>query len=193
MSKKRCSWAKGDLDKEYHDKVWGRVTHDERELFEYLILEGMQAGLSWSLILKKRENFKKAFDNFDYNICANYSDEYLESLRQDEGIIRNKLKIYGVRKNAIAFLKIQEEFGSFDNYIWSFVENTPIQNYFKDSGEVPSSTLLSDRISKDMKKRGFTFVGSTIIYSYMQAIGMTNDHIIDCYCHQECLEDKTLL
>ena len=133
MNKVRCSWAKGELDIAYHDTEWGRKTHDERELFEYLILEGMQAGLSWSLILKKRENFKRAFDNFDYNICANYSDEYLESLRSDEGIIRNKLKIYGVRKNAIAFIKIQEEFGSFDKYIWNFTNYKTINSNHKTS------------------------------------------------------------
>lgn len=188
MNKVRCSWAKGELDIAYHDTEWGRKTHDERELFEYLILEGMQAGLSWSLILKKRENFKRAFDNFNYNICANYSDEYLESLRSDEGIIRNKLKIYGVRKNAIAFIKMQEEFGSFDKYIWNFTNYKTINSNHKTSSDVPSKTELSDAISKDMKKRGFTFVGSTIIYSYMQAIGMINDHTVDCFCHKECCE-----
>ena len=186
MNKVRCSWAKGELDIIYHDTEWGRKTHDEQKLFEYLILEGMQAGLSWSLILKKRDNFKKAFDNFDYNICANYSDEYLESLRKDEGIIRNKLKIYGVRKNARAFIKIQEEFGSFDKYIWNFTNYKIINSNHKNSSDVPSKTELSDTISKDMKKRGFTFVGSTIIYSFMQAIGMVNDHIIDCFCYKEC-------
>ncbi|MGX7111730.1 DNA-3-methyladenine glycosylase I [Gemella cuniculi] len=186
MNKVRCNWAKSDLDIIYHDTEWGRKTHDERELFEYLILEGMQAGLSWSIILKKRENFKKAFDNFDYNVCANYPDEYLEKLRTDEGIIRNRLKIYGVRKNAQAFLKIQEEFGSFNDYIWSFVNYTTINTNITNFADVPSKTELSDRISKDMKKRGFTFVGSTIIYSFMQATGMINDHVVDCFCHKEC-------
>ena len=166
MNKVRCSWAKGELDIAYHDTEWGRKTHDERELFEYLILEGMQAGLSWSLILKKRENFKRAFDNFDYNICANYSE----------------------RKNAIAFIKIQEEFGSFDKYIWNFTNYKTINSNHKTSSDVPSKTELSDAIGKDMKKRGFTFVGSTIIYSYMQAIGMINDHTVDCFCHKECCE-----
>ena len=184
----RCTWATGELEITYHDNVWGKVTKDERELFEYLILEGMQAGLSWSLILKKHENFKKAFDDFDYNICANYSDEYLESQRDNEGIIRNKLKIYSVRKNAIAFLKVQEEFGSFYNYIWHFTNGNKINNAWKNKNEVPSNSELSDKISKDMKKRGFSFVGTTIIYSYLQAIGLINDHLIDCICYEKCKE-----
>ena len=186
MTKIRCPWVKGELDIKYHDTEWGRKTHDERELFEYLILEGMQAGLSWSLILKKRENFRKAFDNFDYNICANYSDDYLNSLLEDEGIIRNKLKIYGVRKNALAFLKVREEFGTFDNYIWQFTDFKTLSSNLKSYKDAPSNTGLSDKISKDMKKRGFTFVGSTIIYSYMQAIGMINDHQVDCFCYSDC-------
>lgn len=186
MTKIRCPWVKGELDIKYHDTEWGRKTHDERELFEYLILEGMQAGLSWSLILKKRENFRKAFDNFDYNICANYSDDYLNSLLEDEGIIRNKLKIYGVRKNALAFLKVREEFGTFDNYIWQFTDFKTLSSNLKSYKDAPSNTELSDKISKDMKKRGFTFVGSTIIYSYMQAIGMINDHQVDCFCYSDC-------
>ena len=186
MTKIRRPWVKGELDTKYHDTEWGRKTHDERELFEYLILEGMQAGLSWSLILKKRENFRKAFDNFDYNICANYSDEYLNSLLEDEGIIRNKLKIYGVRKNALAFLKVREEFGTFDNYIWQFTDFKTLSSNLKSYKDAPSNTELSDKISKDMKKRGFTFVGSTIIYSYMQAIGMINDHQVDCFCYSDC-------
>lgn len=186
MTKIRCPWAKGELDTKYHDTEWGRKTHDERELFEYLILEGMQAGLSWSLILKKRENFRKAFDNFDYNICVNYSDDYLNSLLEDEGIIRNKLKIYGVRKNALAFLKVREEFGTFDNYIWQFTDFKTLSSNLKSYKDAPSNTELSDKISKDMKKRGITFVGSTIIYSYMQAIGMINDHQVDCFCYSDC-------
>ena len=186
MTKIRCAWAQGELHEEYHDNEWGRKTHDERELFEYLILEGMQAGLSWSLILKKRENFRRAFDNFDYNICANYSDDYLNSLLEDKGIIRNKLKIYSVRKNALAFLKVQEEFGTFDNYIWQFTNFKTLSSNLKSYKDAPSNTELSDKISKDMKKRGFTFVGSTIIYSYMQAIGMINDHQMDCFCYDDC-------
>lgn len=186
MTKIRCPWVKEELDTKYHDTEWGRKTHDERELFEYLVLEGMQAGLSWSLILKKRENFRKAFDNFDYNICANYSDDYLNSLLEDEGIIRNKLKIYGVRKNALAFLKVREEFGTFDNYIWQFTDFKTLSSNLRSYKDAPSNTELSDKISKDMKKRGFTFVGSTIIYSYMQAIGMINDHQVDCFCYSDC-------
>ena len=186
MNKNRCPWAIGPLDIEYHDNEWGRETHNDQMLFEYLILEGMQAGLSWSLILKKRENFKRAFDNFDYNICANYTDEYLESLRQDASIIRNKLKIYSVRKNAVAFLKVQKEFGSFDKYIWGFTDYKKINNQIENYKEAPSETELSIKISKDLKKRGFSFVGSTIIYSYMQAIGMINDHEKGCFCYKEC-------
>ena len=186
MNKNRCPWAKAPLDIEYHDNEWGRETHDEQMLFEYLVLEGMQAGLSWSLILKKRENFKRAFDNFDYNICANYSDEYLESLREDESIIRNKLKIYSVRKNALAFIKVQKEFGSFDKYIWGFTDYEKINNKLGSYKDALSESDLSIKISKDMKKRGFNFVGSTIIYSYMQAIGMINDHEKSCFCYEDC-------
>ena len=186
MNKNRCYWAKAPLDIEYHDNEWGRETHDEQMLFEYLVLEGMQAGLSWSLILKKRENFKRAFDNFDYNICANYTDEYLESLREDESIIRNKLKIYSVRKNALAFIKVQKEFGSFDKYIWGFTDYKKINNKLESYRDALSESDLSIKISKDMKKRGFNFVGSTIIYSYMQAIGMINDHEKSCFCYEDC-------
>ena len=186
MNKHRCTWAKDSLEIEYHDAEWGRETHDDKMLFEYLVLEGMQAGLSWSLILKKRENFKRAFDNFDYNICANYTDEYLESLRKDEGIIRNKLKIYSVRKNALAFIKVQKEFGSFDKYIWGFTDYKKIDNKLESYKDAPSESDLSIKISKDMKKRGFSFVGSTIIYSYMQAIGMINDHEKNCFCYEKC-------
>ena len=186
MNKHRCPWAKAPLDIEYHDNEWGRETHDEQMLFEYLVLEGMQAGLSWSLILKKRENFKRAFDNFDYNICANYTDEYLESLREDESIIRNKLKIYSVRKNALAFIKVQKGFGSFDKYIWGFTDYEKINNKLGSYKDALSESDLSIKISKDMKKRGFNFVGSTIIYSYMQAIGMINDHEKSCFCYEDC-------
>ena len=186
MNKNRCPWAKTPLDIEYHDNEWGRETHDEQMLFEYLVLEGMQAGLSWSLILKKRENFKRVFDNFDYNICANYTDEYLESLREDESIIRNKLKIYSVRKNALAFIKVQKEFGSFDKYIWGFTDYEKINNKLGSYKDALSESDLSIKISKDMKKRGFNFVGSTIIYSYMQAIGMINGHEKSCFCYEDC-------
>ena len=186
MNKNRCSWAIEPLDIEYHDNEWGRETHNDQMLFEYLVLEGMQAGLSWSLILKKRENFKRTFDNFDYNICANYTDEYLESLRQDASIIRNKLKINSVRKNALAFIKVQEEFGSFDEYIWGFTDYKKINNKLESYKDAASESELSTKISKDLKKRGFSFVGSTIIYSYMQAIGMVNDHEKGCFCYKEC-------
>ena len=186
MNKHRCPWAKDLLEIEYHDTEWGRETHDDQLLFEYLVLEGMQAGLSWSLILKKRENFKRAFDNFDYNICADYTDEYLESLRKDEGIIRNKLKIYSVRKNALAFIKVQKEFGSFDKYIWSFTNYKKINNKLTSYKDAPSESELSIKISKDLKKRGFNFVGGTIIYSYLQAIGIINDHEKGCFCYEEC-------
>ena len=186
MNKNRCPWAIEPLDIEYHDNEWGRETHNDKMLFEYLILEGMQAGLSWSLILKKRENFKRVFDNFDYNICANYTDEYLESLRQDASIIRNKLKINSVRKNALAFIKVKEEFGSFDKYIWGFTDYKKINNKLESYKDAASESELSTRISRDLKKRGFSFVGSTIIYSYMQAIGMINDHEKGCFCYKEC-------
>lgn len=183
----RCPWAIKELDMKYHDEEWGREVHDDNKLFELLILEGMQAGLSWSIILSKRENFKKAFDNFNYEICSKYTDEYLEKLRGNKGIIRNKLKIYSVRKNALAFIKIREEFGTFDNYIWKFVDYKKINNSFKTREEVPTKSELSDTISKDLKKRGFNFVGSTIIYSYLQAVGILNDHLITCDCYRECL------
>lgn len=186
MGKTRCSWAKSDLDKQYHDKEWGRACHDEQKLFESLVLESMQAGLSWALVLKKRENFRLAYDNFDYNICAEYSDEYLESLRENAGIIRNKLKIYSVRKNARAFKKVQEEFGSFGSYIWAFTEGKTITTNLNNS-EVVDKKLLAEKISKDLKKRGFTFVGTTGIYSFMQAIGMLNAHEVSCFCYEECL------
>ena len=182
-----CNWKDSSKQMQaYHDTEWGVPTHDDQKLFEYLVLESMQAGLSWSLILKKRENFKRVFDNFDYNICANYSDEYLESLREDESIIRNKLKIYSVRKNALALIKVQKEFGSFDKYIWGFTDYKKINNKLENYKDAPSESDLSIKISKDMKKRGFSFVGSTIIYSYMQAIGMINDHEKGCFCYEAC-------
>lgn len=178
----RCAWVSNDpLYIDYHDNEWGIPEHHDKNLFELLILEGFQAGLSWITVLKKRENFRKAFDDFDYKKIANYSDEYLESLRENEGIIRNKLKIYGSRTNAQLFMKIQEEFGSFDKYIWGFVDYKPIINSHPSIKSVPAKTPISDKISKDLKKRGFKFVGSTIIYAYMQAIGMVNDHTDDCW------------
>lgn len=185
-TKLRCPWPSDDiLMIKYHDKEWGVPLHSDKKLFEFLILEGFQAGLSWRTVLYKRENFRKAFDNFDYNKVAKYDKRKINSLLKDEGIIRNKLKVEGAVKNAKAFLQIRKEFGTFDKYIWGFVNNKPIQNKFKSLKELPARTELSDLISKDMKKRGFTFVGSTIIYAHMQATGMANDHLTSCFRHKE--------
>ncbi len=180
--KNRCFWVSDDpLYIDYHDKEWGTPVYDDQTLFEFLLLETFQAGLSWITILRKREKFKKAFDNFDYQKIAVYSDNKYEVLLQDAGIIRNKLKIRAAISNSQSYIKIQKEFGSFSKYIWSFVSGKPIINGFKTKEEVPATTELSDNISKDLKKRGFKFVGSTIIYAYMQAIGMVNDHTTDCF------------
>ena len=182
----RCSWAGDDpLYCEYHDNEWGVPLHDDRMLFEFLILEGAQAGLSWITILRKRENYRKAFDNFDPNVIVNYTQEKIDELILNEGIIRNKLKITSAIKNAKAFLEVQKEFGSFDKYIWSFTDGKTIQNSWKDLSEVPASTPLSELMSKDLKKRGFKFVGPTICYAFMQATGMVNDHTRDCFCYKE--------
>jgi len=183
---KRCDWAEGsELEREYHDKQWGVPVHDDRLLFEMLTLEGAQAGLSWSTILSKREGYKKAFDNFDVQKVANYSQDKIDELLQNPEIVRNKLKVNSTVNNAKAFIKVQEEFGSFDAYIWSFVDNKPIQNSWKDSSQIPANTPLSDRISKALKKRGFQFVGSTICYAFMQATGMVNDHTVECFCYKK--------
>ena len=160
--------------------------HDDRGLFEFLILEGAQAGLSWDTILRKRENYRKAFDGFDVNKVARYTDKKVEKLLQDEGIIRNRLKIASAISNAKAFLKVQNEFGSFDKYIWSFVDGKPIVNKLKESSQIPAKTEVSDAISKDLKKRGFNFVGSTIMYAFMQATGMVNDHLVSCFRYKQC-------
>jgi len=182
----RCEWAGNEpLMREYHDKDWGTPQHEDQILYELLILEGMQAGLSWSTVLKKRENFKKAFDNFDYKIISKYDENKVEKLLLDKGIIRNRLKINSVITNAKLFIKIQAEFGSFDNYIWKFVNNKPIDGRCKSMSDIPANTDLSDLISKDMKKRGFKFIGTTIIYAFMQAIGMVNDHATYCFRHDE--------
>jgi len=165
----------------YHDHEWGVPIHDDRMLFEMLILEGAQAGLSWEIVLKKRNGYRKVFHNFDVMKVAKMTDFELESLRKDESIIRNRLKIYSARTNALVFSKIQKEFGSFDKYVWSFVNGTPIKNSWKRFEDVPTKTRESDRLSKDLKKRGMNFVGSTIIYAYMQAIGMVNDHLTCCF------------
>jgi DNA-3-methyladenine glycosylase I len=182
----RCTWAKNDLAVAYHDTEWGVPMHDDGVLFEFLILEGAQAGLSWDTILRKRENYRKAFDGFDVNKVAKYTDKKIAKLLLDEGIIRNRLKIAAAVTNAKSFLKVQKEFGSFDSYIWSFVDGKPIVNKWKDTSEVPARTDVSDTISKDMKKRGFSFVGSTIIYAHMQAAGMVNDHLVSCFRYREC-------
>ncbi len=184
--KKRCAWCGEDpLYVAYHDNEWGVPVKDDDSLFEFLILETFQAGLSWITVLRKRENFRKAFDHFDYKKIAGYNQEKIDSLLQDAGIIRNKLKINATITNAQAFIKVQEEFGSFSNYIWGFTEGKPIKNTFKEMKDIPANTPLSDTISKDLKKRGFKFVGTTVIYAHMQATGMVNDHIMDCFRYEE--------
>ena len=184
--KSRCPWPSDDsLMIKYHDKEWGVPLHNDRKLFEFLILEGFQAGLSWRTILHKRENFRKAFDKFDFNKIVKYDRRKINSLLKDADIIRNKLKIESAITNAKAFLQVRKEFGTFDKYIWGFVNWKPIQNKFKSLKEFPAKTELSDKISEDLKKRGFKFVGSTIVYAHMQATGMVNDHFISCYRHKE--------
>ena len=182
----RCEWLTDDpLIIKYHDKEWGKPVHSYRKLFEFLLLESFQAGLSWSTILKKRENFQKAFDNFNFNKIAGYDKRKINSLLKDEGIIRNRLKIESVINNAKAFLKVRKEFGTFDKYIWSFVNYKPVNNKFNTLNEIPARTELSDLISKDLKKRGFKFVGSAIVYAHMQATGMVNDHTTDCFRYKD--------
>ncbi len=177
----RCSWATNDLNIPYHDTEWGVPLHDDRGLFEFLILEGAQAGLSWDTILRKRENYRAAFDNFNPEKVARYTDAECSELLLNEGIIRNRLKVASAVGNAKAFLKVQDEFGSFDCYIWAFVGGKPIVNRPEGLGDVPAKTDISDAISKDLKKRGFNFVGSTIMYAFMQATGMVNDHLVTCF------------
>lgn len=179
----RCSWATTDLYKEYHDNEWGKPVHDENKLFEMLILEGMQAGLSWLTILNKREAFRIAFDNFDCKKVALYDDAKIEELMQNSSIVRNRLKIKSAITNAQQFIKIQESYGSFDSFVWSYVDGKPILNQFQTETDIPARTALSDQISKDLKKLGFKFVGSTIIYAYMQAIGIVNDHVKGCHLY----------
>lgn len=181
-NKTRCKWCVGiDIYEKYHDEEWGVPVYEDQKLFEFLILETFQAGLSWITILRKRENFRFAFDNFDYGKVADYSEKKIQELLQDAGIIRNQLKIRAAVSNAVAFMKVQEEFGSFSEYIWQFTEGKPITNNPKTIKEVPATTPLSDAISKDLKKRGFKFVGSTVVYAHMQATGMVNDHVEDCW------------
>jgi DNA-3-methyladenine glycosylase I len=178
----RCGWClSSDLYKKYHDEEWGVPVYDDQKLFEFLILETFQAGLSWITILNKRENFRKAFDNFDYVKVSQYPEDKIQELLLDAGIIRNQLKIRAAVSNAIAFMKVQEEFGSFSKYIWQFTDGKPILNNPKFLKDVPATTPLSDEISTDLKKRGFKFVGSTVVYAHMQATGMVNDHVEDCW------------
>jgi DNA-3-methyladenine glycosylase I len=181
----RCPWAKTEQYIDYHDKEWGVPIHDDRNLFEFLVLEGMQAGLSWQTILRRRENFRAAFDHFDPAIVAKYGKRKRESLLADAGIIRNRLKIEAAIQNAEAFLAVQQEFGTFDEYIWGFVDHKPKQNAWRSLTEVPVHTPQSDAMSKDLKRRGFTFVGSTICYAFMQAVGMVNDHLVGCFRHPQ--------
>lgn len=182
----RCAWEEGvPIFKDYHDKEWGRPEHDDIKLFEMLILEGAQAGLSWVTVLKKRESYREAFDGFDPKKVALYDDAKVEELMLNEGIIRNRLKINSAIINAKLFLETAEKHGSFDKFIWSYVDYKPIVGQWTDIYDLPATTPLSDRISKDLKKLGFKFVGSTIIYAYMQAIGMVNDHVMDCFVYKE--------
>jgi DNA-3-methyladenine glycosylase I len=181
-NKIRCAWCeKDDLYRDYHDNEWGNPVYDDDTIFEFLVLETFQAGLSWYTILKKRENFRKAFDNFDYKKIVRYDEDKIQELLQDEGIIRNQLKVRGTVSNAIAFMKVQEEFGSFSKYIWGFTGGKPIDNQPKVLGDIPATSAISDALSKDLKKRGFKFVGSTVVYAHMQATGMVNDHVENCW------------
>ncbi len=181
----RCGWAKGDIYIAYHDKEWGVPLHDDCLLFEFLVLDGAQAGLSWSTILNKRDNYRRAFDNFDARKVAKYDSRKMKKLLGDAGIVRNRLKISSAIQNAKAFLEVQKEFGTFDKYIWQFVGGKTIQNRWKSLKELPPRTMESDAMSKDLKQRGFTFVGSTICYAFMQAAGMVNDHLVECFRHSE--------
>jgi len=183
---KRCEWAnRSELEQSYHDKEWGVAIHDDRSLFEFLVLEGAQAGLSWSTILRKREGYRKAFDNFDVQKISQYSENDVSRLLANSEIIRNRLKINATITNARAFLQVQEQLGGFDHYIWQFVNGRPIQNSWKKMSDIPSSTPESEAMSKDLRKRGFKFVGSTICYAFMQAVGMANDHVVGCFRYEE--------
>jgi len=181
----RCGWAKDALMIEYHDKEWGIPVHDDRKLFEMLILEGAQAGLTWLTILKRRENYRKAFDNFIPHKVSKYDAKDISQLLTNAGIIRNKLKIKSTINNAKMFLETQKEFGSFDKYLWSFVDYKPIINNYKNLASIPPSTTLSDKLSKDLKNRGFSFAGSTICYAFLQSVGVVNDHLIDCFTRKK--------
>jgi DNA-3-methyladenine glycosylase I len=186
MEVKRCAWAgKDPIYQSYHDKEWGVPLHNDKKLFEFLILEGAQAGLSWITVLKKRAAFRKAFDGFDYNLVAEYGEDKVQELLNNAGIIRNRLKIRSAIQNAQAFIEVRREFGAFNDYIWDFVDNRPIQNKWLSLQDMPAKTELAEQLSKDLKKRGFNFVGPTIVYSHMQATGMVNDHTADCFRHKE--------
>lgn len=189
----RCPWP-GDnpLMIAYHDTEWGTPLHDDRKLFEFLVLDAFQAGLNWSIILNKRENFRKAFDNFDYRKIAKYDSKKVAKLLENTGIVRNRLKIAATITNAKAFMVVQKEFGSFDKYIWQFVDNTHRQNRLKSLKQIPAKTAQSDAMSKDLKGRGFKFVGSTICYAFMQAAGMVNDHVVSCFRHDEVAKHKKM-
>jgi DNA-3-methyladenine glycosylase I len=187
---KRCAWVEGQFEAyiQYHDEEWGVPVHDDKKHFEFLILEGAQAGLSWSTVLKRRDGYRAAFADFNVEEVAGFDEKKLESLLLDRGIIRNRLKVFAAATNARAFLKVQEEFGSFDKYIWSFVNDKPIVGHWEKMSQVPAKTPESDALSKDLQKRGFKFVGSTIIYAHMQACGLVNDHTTDCFRYQEILK-----
>ncbi len=185
--KNRCAWANTPpIYARYHDMEWGLPLHDDLKLFEFLVLEGMQAGLSWLMVLNKRENFRRAFDGFDPRKVAEYDQAKIDGLLQDAGIIRNKAKVNAAVTNARAFLKIQEEFGSFDDYMWGFVDGKPIINHWKRLEDIPARTDIAEKMSRDLKNRGFKFVGPTVVYAHMQATGMVNDHIVDCFRWAEC-------
>ena len=183
--KKRCLWAKDEPNTTYHDEEWGTPLHDDQKLFEFLILEGAQAGLSWTTILNRRDGYRAAFSNFDAKKVSKYTQKRIEKLLQDESIIRNKLKINSAINNAKSFLKIQDEFGTFDKYLWAFVNHKPVKNKFKKSSELAATSEISEKLSKDLKKRGFNFVGPTICYALMQAVGMVNDHTSDCFLYKK--------
>jgi DNA-3-methyladenine glycosylase I len=192
MEKKRCPWPTADpLYLDYHDREWGTPVHDERKHFEFLVLETMQAGLSWHIILKKRENFRKAFNDFDPVKVARYNERKIQSLLNDAGIVRNRLKIRAAVHNAGCFLKVQKEFGSFDSYLWKFVDGRPVINRWKRLSQLPPTTELSDRVSRDLRSRGFKFVGSTVVYAHLQAVGVVNDHMVDCFRHRELTRGRS--
>lgn len=189
----RCDWCeRDDLYREYHDVEWGKPVWEDGKIFEFLVLESFQAGLSWHIILKKRNNFRLAFDDFDYKIIAHYGNEKIQQLLGDEGIIRNRMKILATVNNAKRFMEVQEEFGSFANYIWSYVDGTPIINLPKTLAEIPAISPRSDALAKDLKKRGFKFLGSTVMYAHMQATGLVNDHVADCWCSAKNLASNSV-